>query len=139
MRARVGIDKTKSWADWVEEEDEAATQIVTPEDSKADAEPKGEPTLRLGMRLRGGDPESGGGGGGTLTEGGLPRHASAHGQDGDCGGTVQPPTAPRPLLIPETRDKGGEEGQESTGRDVIGGCGDVTTCEEATPTLYGAL
>jgi hypothetical protein len=56
MRARVGIDKTKSWADWVEEEDEAATQIVTPEDSKADAEPKGEPTLRLGMRLRGGDP-----------------------------------------------------------------------------------
>ena len=35
MRARVGIDKTKSWADWVEEEDEAATQIVTPEDSKA--------------------------------------------------------------------------------------------------------
>ena len=50
MRARVGIDKTKSWADWVEEEDEAATQIVTPEDSKADAEPKGEPTLRLRPR-----------------------------------------------------------------------------------------
>ena len=97
MRARVGIDKTKSWADWVEEEDEAATQIVTPEDSKADAEPKGEPTLRLGMRLRGGDPESGsesghasgeesgdegeesgcedGGCGGALTEGGLPRQS----------------------------------------------------------------
>ena len=29
MRARVGIDKTKSWADWAEEEEEAATPIVT--------------------------------------------------------------------------------------------------------------
>ena len=75
MRARVGIDKTKSWADWVEEEDEAATQIVTPEDSKADAEPKGEPTLRLGMRLRGGDPESGGESGHASGEGERARGA----------------------------------------------------------------
>ena len=57
MRARLGIDTSKSWADWVEEEDEAATLIVTPEDGKADAEPKCEPTLPLGMRLRGGGPE----------------------------------------------------------------------------------
>ena len=29
MRARVGIDTSKSWADWAEEEEEAATPIVT--------------------------------------------------------------------------------------------------------------
>ena len=30
-----------------------------------------------------------------LTEGGLPRHASAHGQDGDCGGTLTEGGLPR--------------------------------------------
>ena len=30
MRARLGIDKTKSWADWAEEEEEAAEPTNTP-------------------------------------------------------------------------------------------------------------
>ena len=62
MRARIGIDKNKSWADWAEEEEEeeVATLIVTPEDAKADVKPKCEPTLQLGMRLRGGGSEGGG-------------------------------------------------------------------------------
>ena len=29
MRARLGIDKSKSWADWVDEEEEAATLTKT--------------------------------------------------------------------------------------------------------------
>ena len=29
MRARVGIDTSKSWADWADEEEEAVTPIVT--------------------------------------------------------------------------------------------------------------
>ena len=55
MRARLGIDTSKSWADQAEEEEEEATLIVTPEDAKADAEPKCEPSVQLGMRLRGGE------------------------------------------------------------------------------------
>ena len=29
MRARLGIDKTKAWADWAEEEEEADAMILT--------------------------------------------------------------------------------------------------------------
>ena len=100
MRARLGIDKTKSWADWAEEEEEAATTSKTFADAKSEdamlrlgktlgaagaayaaGELKCEPTLALGMlRLRGGAAEcEEGGGGGALTEGGLARQASAHG------------------------------------------------------------
>ena len=32
MRARLGIDKTKSWADWAEEEEEAAELTKTLEE-----------------------------------------------------------------------------------------------------------
>ena len=34
MRARLGIDKTKSWADWAEEEEEAAEPTKTLADAK---------------------------------------------------------------------------------------------------------
>ena len=58
MRARLGIDKTKSWADWVEEEEEAAELVVTTENANSEAtESKCEPPLLLGMRLRGGGTE----------------------------------------------------------------------------------
>ena len=83
MRARLGIDKNNSWADWAEEEEEAAEPTKTLADAKYEV--AGEV---LGMRLRGGGlPRHAsahgqeGDGGGTLTEGGLPRHASAHGQE----------------------------------------------------------
>ena len=33
MRARVGIDTSKSWADWAEEEEEAATPVVSVQDA----------------------------------------------------------------------------------------------------------
>ena len=52
MRARLGIDKTKSWADWAEEEEEAAEPTKTFADAKS-IEVAGEV---LGMRLRGGGP-----------------------------------------------------------------------------------
>ena len=68
MRARLGIDKNNSWADWAEEEEEAAEPTKTLADAKYEV--AGEV---LGMRLRGG---------------GLPRHASAHGQEGDGGVTL---------------------------------------------------
>ena len=90
MRARLGIDKNNSWADWAEEEEEAAEPTKTLADAKYEV--AGEV---LGMRLRGGGlPRHAsahgqeGDGGGTLTEGGLPRHASAHGQEGDGGVTL---------------------------------------------------
>ena len=38
MRARLGIDKTKSWADWAEEEEEAAELTKTLEAATADAD-----------------------------------------------------------------------------------------------------
>ena len=37
MRARLGIDKSKSWADWVDEEEEAA-EVSGMNDSVAEAE-----------------------------------------------------------------------------------------------------
>ena len=49
MRALLGIDKTKSWADWAEEEEEAAEPTKTL--AVAKHEVAGEV---LGMRLRGG-------------------------------------------------------------------------------------
>ena len=36
MRARLGIDKTKSWADWAEEEEEAAELTKTLEAATAE-------------------------------------------------------------------------------------------------------
>ena len=75
MRARLGIDKNNSWADWAEEEEEAAEPTKTLADAKYEV--AGEV---LGMRLRGG---------------GLPRHASAHGQEGDGGGTLTEGGLPR--------------------------------------------
>ena len=36
MRARLGIDKTKSWADWAEEEEEAAEPTKTLADAKSE-------------------------------------------------------------------------------------------------------
>ena len=107
MRARLGIDKTKTWADWVEEEEEEAKLTKTIEEQF-------KPPLLLGMRLRGGAAECGEesgeegrepncvasepangqegdgvgaltegglpteGGGGFVTEGGLPRHVASH-------------------------------------------------------------
>ena len=49
MRARLGIDKNNSWADWAEEEEEAAEPTKTLADAKYEV--AGEV---LGMRLRGG-------------------------------------------------------------------------------------
>ena len=55
MRARVGIDKTKSWADWAEEEaEEAATLTKT---IKAATTQQFKPPLLLSGRLRGGGSE----------------------------------------------------------------------------------
>ena len=55
MRARLGIDKTKSWADWAEEEaEEAATLTKT---IKAATTQQFKPPLLLSMRLRGGAAE----------------------------------------------------------------------------------
>ena len=52
MRARLGIDKTKSWADWAEEEaEEAATLTKT---IKAATTQQFKPPLLLSMRMRGG-------------------------------------------------------------------------------------
>ena len=76
MRARLGIDKNKSWADWAEEEEEAAEPTKTLADAKYEV--AGEV---LGMRLRGG---------------GLPRHASAHGQESGGGGDLTEAAQPRP-------------------------------------------
>ena len=59
MRARVGIDKNKSWADWAEEEEEVAESTKTLADAKSEV--AGEVPV---MRLR------------------------AHGQEGDGGGTL---------------------------------------------------
>ena len=66
MRARLGIDKSKSWADWVDEEEEAATLSKTLEAATATEQFKPPPLLSLSMRLRGGGPDG---------------DASAHGQD----------------------------------------------------------
>ena len=55
MRARLGIDKTKSWADWAEEEEEAAELTKTLEAATAE---QFKPRLLLGVRLRGGAVES---------------------------------------------------------------------------------
>ena len=97
MRARLGIDKTKSWADWAEEEEEAAEPTKTLADAKSEVATEGgqQPLLSLSMRLRGGGPDGDasahgqdGSGGGALTEGGPPRHASAHGQEGGDDGTL---------------------------------------------------
>ena len=79
------IDKNKSWAAWAEEEEEAAEPTKTLADAKSEV--AGEVP---GMRLRGG---------------GLPRHASAHGQEDDCGGTLilQPseqPAAAKTAALP---------------------------------------
>ena len=54
MRARLGIDKTKSWADWAEEEEEEATLAKT---IKAATAEQLKPPLLLSMRLRGGAAE----------------------------------------------------------------------------------
>ena len=51
MRARIGIDKTKSWADWAEEEEDAAKLTKTLADAKSEG---AGPLLSLSMRLRGG-------------------------------------------------------------------------------------
>ena len=55
MRTRLGIDKTKSWADWAEEEEEAAELTKTLEAATAE---QFKPRLLLGVRLRGGAVES---------------------------------------------------------------------------------
>ena len=68
MRARLGIGKTKSWADWAEEDEKVAEPTTTLADAMSEV--AGE---ALGMLLRGG---------------GLPHHASAHGQDGGGGGAL---------------------------------------------------
>ena len=60
MRARLSVDKTKSLAEWAEEEQEAAELVVTTENANSEAtESKCEPPLLLGMRLRGGGTELG--------------------------------------------------------------------------------
>ena len=93
MRARLGIDKTKSWADWAEEEEifdaEDAVdpdRILPPgttEDAKADAKPKCEPTLQLGMRLRGGGSEGCGDSGHASGEGSGDEGEESGGEGGD--------------------------------------------------------
>ena len=55
MRARLGIDKTRSWADWAEEEEEAAELTKTLEAATAE---QFKPRLLLGVRLRCGAVES---------------------------------------------------------------------------------
>ena len=55
MRARLGIDKTKLWADWAEEEEEAAELTKTLEAATAE---QFKQRLLLGVRLRGGAVES---------------------------------------------------------------------------------
>ena len=55
MRARLGIDKTKSWADWAEQEEEAAELTKTLEAATAE---QFKPRLLLSVRLRGGAVES---------------------------------------------------------------------------------
>ena len=122
MRARLGIDKTKTWADWVEEEEEEAKLTKTIEEQF-------KPPLLLGMRLRGGAAECGKESGeagrepncvasesangqesdgvGSLTEGGLPRHVSAHGQEGSDGGALTEGGSPCHV---SAHDQEGQEG-----------------------------
>ena len=100
MRARLGIDKMpKSWADWVEEEEEEAELVKASTAAKP-----------LSMRLRGGcakgesgdesGEESGeeSGDEGSEPEGGPSRHAPAHGQDGGGGGALTEGGLPLSLI-----------------------------------------
>ena len=77
-RARLGIDKSKSWADWAEEEEEAAELTKTLEAATAE---QFKPRLLLGVRLRGGavESESGHGSGARSRE----RRRRRHPDDGD--------------------------------------------------------
>ena len=93
MRARLGIDKTKSWADWAEEEEEAAELTKTLEAATAE---QFKPRLLLGVRLRGGavesesghesGEESGGEGEKGGGEGGGEDGGEGGGEGGDEGG-----------------------------------------------------
>ena len=61
MRARLGIDTSKSWADWAEEEEEEAAMLNKTRvyaKSEATGAEQGEPRLvPLSVRLRGGGTE----------------------------------------------------------------------------------
>ena len=58
MRARLGIDTSKSWADWAEEEEEeAVNETLVDAKSEATGAEQGEPRLPLSVRLRGGGTE----------------------------------------------------------------------------------
>ena len=81
MRARLGIDKSKTWADWVEEEEEEAKLTKTIEEQF-------KPPLLLGMRLRGGAAECGEESGEEGREPKCVASESAHGQEGDGVGTL---------------------------------------------------
>ena len=84
MRARLGIDKTKAWADWAEEEEEADAMILTLEAAtEPDVKPKCEPTLQLGMRLRGGGSEGCGDSGHASGEGSGDEGEESGGEGGD--------------------------------------------------------